>query len=74
MTTITLHADEELVESARERARRERTTLDEAFGRWLEQYARYGHGSGDAAATIRDLQRYARTGGRTFSRDELNAR
>ena len=36
---ITLTADGSLIERARERARRERTTLNEAFREWLMRYA-----------------------------------
>ncbi|MDZ7728611.1 MAG: hypothetical protein U5Q44_10705 [Dehalococcoidia bacterium] len=35
MKNITLSADENLIEAARERARRENTTLNEQFRRWL---------------------------------------
>lgn len=72
MKNITLSADEELIESAR--ARRERTTLNEQFRRWLADYARQEQRAGEAVAVIRKLQGYVRTGGRTFTRDEMNER
>ena len=74
MKNITLSANEELIESAQARARRERTTLDEQFRRWLADYVRQEQRADEAVAVIRELQGYARTGGRTFTRDEMNAR
>ena len=35
---ITFRAEESLIEAARERARAERTTLNEQFRRWLADY------------------------------------
>lgn len=73
MKNITLSADERLIEAARERARAEKTTLNEQFRRWLASYA-------DAAGR---LQRYdvlmpaLRGGvkvGRKLSREEMNER
>ena len=40
MKNITLSADESLIESARQRARAENTTLNEQFRRWLAEYVR----------------------------------
>lgn len=74
MKSITLKADERLLASARARARRERTSLNELFRRWLAIYARKDRSPAEAAGVIRDAQQYARTGGRTFSRDEMNER
>ena len=39
MKKITLSAEESLIEAARERARSEKTTLNEQFRRWLADYA-----------------------------------
>lgn len=39
MKNITLSAEESLIEAARERARSEKTTLNEQFRRWLADYA-----------------------------------
>ena len=73
MKNITLSAEERLIEAARERARAEKTTLNEQFRRWLASYA-------DAAGR---LQRYddlmpALRGqvkvGRKLTRDEMNER
>ena len=74
MRNVTLSADEALIEAARARARAENTTLNGAFRRWLAGYARRDRQASDALALIDELGSYARTGGRTFSRDELSER
>ena len=74
MKNITLSAEEELIEAARERAREEGTTLNEQFRRWLAQYARPRQRREPAEDVIRDLQEKLRTGGRRFSRQETNER
>lgn len=78
MKDITLSADERLIEAAHERARSEHTTLDEEFRRWLADYARQEMQAErrveDARAVWKDIGRYARTGGRRFTRDEMNER
>lgn len=74
MKRITLSADERLIEAARERARQQHTTLNEEFRRWLEDCAG-GRRSADAVmAFIEETARYAHTGGRRFTREELNER
>jgi hypothetical protein len=70
MKNITLSADEDLIERARQKARQERTTLNSLFRSWLSRYV----GSVRAHAEYKQLMErlsYARSG-RTFSRDELN--
>ena len=74
MKNITLSADEGLIEAARARAREERTTLNEQFRRWLEEYAGRRQRAERAAALIERMQQYVDTGGRKFTRDELNER
>lgn len=74
MKNITLSADEKLIEAARERARAERTTLNDLFRRWLTDYAQRQQQADQAMEVIRDLQKYVRTGGRKFTRDEMNER
>ena len=72
MKNITLSADEHLIEAARERARAEHTTLNEQFRRWLEDYARRTQKADDAMATLERMRGYVRTGGRKFTREEMN--
>jgi len=75
MRNITLSADAELIEAARQRARAERTTLNEQFRRWLADYARPADKAARAMALIDELRaRGVSTGGRKFTRDEMNER
>ena len=74
MKNITLSADEKLIEAAHERARAEHTTLNEQFRRWLAEYAQRRQQAERGMAVIRDIQRYASSGGRRFTRDEMNER
>ncbi len=73
MKTITLSAEESLIEAAEERARREHTTLDAELKNWLVQYVenqekikRYD----EVMAALRGKVRV----GHKFSREEMNAR
>jgi hypothetical protein len=73
MKNITLSADEALIEAARERARADRTTLNEAFRQWLVQYAqqrdrmqRYD----EVMATLRGSVKV----GRKLTREQRNER
>ncbi|WP_297324601.1 hypothetical protein [Nitrosomonas sp.] len=74
MKNITLSADDKLIEAARERARAEQTTLNEQFRRWLTDYVRQEHQTESAMALIEELRGQVRTGGRKFTRDEMNER
>jgi hypothetical protein len=74
MKNITLSADEGLIEAARERARAEQTTLNEQFRRWLKDYVRREQQADEAMAVVRELRGKVRTGGRKFTRDEMNER
>lgn len=74
MKNITLSADDGLIEAARERARAEHTTLNELFRRWLFDYTQRKEQAERAMAVIRDIQQYANSGGRKFTRDEMNER
>lgn len=71
---ITLSADERLIEAARERARAEHTTLNEQFRRWLADYVRREQQAERAMAVVRELRGQVRTGGRKFTREEMNER
>jgi len=74
MKNITLSADDNLIEAARARARAENTTLNEQFRRWLADYVRQQNRVDAAMALIEELCGEVRTGGRTFTRDEMNER
>ena len=74
MKNITLSADEQLIEAARERARAEHTTLNELFRRWLADYTGRREQAQRALALIDEIAKYASSGGRKFTRDEMNER
>ena len=69
---ITLSAEEELIERARLRAAKEKTTLNAAFRDWLERYAEAETGRQEYEQLMKRLG-HARSG-RRFSRAELNER
>lgn len=74
MRNITFSAEERTIEAARERARAKQTTLNEEFRRWLTDYAEPVDRAQRAMDTIARLQTYVRTGGRKFTREEMNER
>ena len=75
MKNITLSADKSLIAAARRHAAAERTTLNAQFRLWLADYvgtqttgrSRYRH-------YLRSLRGRISTGGRKFTRDEMNER
>jgi len=73
MKNITLSADEALIEAARAQARAEKTTLNEQFRIWLASYARKQRVR-KFREVMDDLQGKVSTGGRKFTRDEMNER
>ncbi len=74
MKNITLSAEDHLIEAARRRARAEHSTLNEQFRAWLVAYVWPQRGASAALDVIADIRQSAKTGGRKFSRDELNER
>jgi len=74
MKNITLSADEHLIAAARQRANAEHTTLNEQFRLWLKGYVRCKQQADAAMETIKALQGRLSTGGRKFTRDEMNER
>jgi len=74
MKNITLSAEESLIEAARAQARAEKTTLNEQFRIWLAGYGRRQQGADEAMALVDEMRKYVSTGGRRFTRDEMNER
>lgn len=74
MQNITFSADPELIAVARERASAENSTLNEQFRKWLQHYARRESQAEEALRVIADLRTRASTGGRRFTREEMNER
>jgi len=69
---ITLSAEEELIRKVRDKAKREKTTLNANFRLWLRQYLNRNTKTTDYQVFMDSLE-YAKPG-RRFSRDELNER
>ncbi|MBL1211892.1 MAG: hypothetical protein HND52_00925 [Ignavibacteriae bacterium] len=70
LKNITLSADENLIKKAREKAMREKTTLNESFRQWLKQFVNSSISNDDYHKLIENLK-YAKSG-RKFSRSEMN--
>jgi len=73
MRNIAFSADEQLIEAAREQAAADNTTLNDQFRRWLEQYARRRQAA-RAMESVDRMRAYVRTGGRKFTREQMNER
>jgi hypothetical protein len=73
MKNITLSADENLIEAARQRAASEHTTLNEQFRVWLAEYARKQEQLRLFDETIKELRGKLKVG-RKLTRDEMNER
>lgn len=67
-----MSADGPLIEKAREKARKEHTTLNERFRQWLKQYTQSGNSS-EAYLKFMDKNKQIKSN-RKFSREELNER
>ena len=70
---ITLSADENLIEQAREAARAQHTTLNAAFREWLEQYSGRARWLREYDELMERTRKYMRAD-RKYTRDELNER
>ena len=70
---ITFSAEETLIQQAREVAQRHKTTLNQAFRLWLESYARQQDVE-RFNQLLDHLQGRLHSGGRRFSREEMNER
>ena len=74
MKNITFSADERSIEAARACALERHTTLNEAFREWLDEYSGRAEAIQRARATLKRMQAYVDTGGRKFTREEMNER
>ncbi|MBO6571840.1 hypothetical protein GYB29_00875 [bacterium] len=72
MKNITFSADEKLIEKARLKAAKEKTTLNEQFRDWLKRYASENDYRKEFEQLMEDLS-YVNSGGK-FTRDEMNER
>jgi hypothetical protein len=72
MRNITLSAEESLIESARERAREQNKTLNQAFREWLEEYTR--REDVQAIESLYERLRYVNLSGPKMTREQMNER
>ena len=72
MKNITLSADENLIEQARECARLQKSTLNSLFRQWLAELVKQKE-SENRLKSLELRIGYARSGGK-FSREEMNVR
>jgi hypothetical protein len=73
LKNITLSADMRLIDAARDRVRREHTTLNAEFRRWLARYAQGAQQIQEFDTLMQDL-RGKLVCGRKFTREEMNER
>ncbi len=73
MKNITLSAEDALIEQARQTARAQHKTLNQAFREWLESYARPESDRVGEYETLMKRLDYAKAG-RKFTREEMNER
>ena len=74
MRNITLSADEDLIDDARRLASSKNTTLNAEFRLWLGNYVGRKRQAERAMSVMRELQGRISTGGRKFTREEMNER
>ena len=74
MKNVILTANEHLFEAAHRQAAAEHTTLNAQFQLWLGAYVGRRRRTDAAMAAIDSLRAYISTGGRKFTRDEMNER
>ena len=74
MKNITLSADEKIIDAAERLAVSENTTLNEQFQSWLAWYAEPQLRIDQAMKTLDELKGKISTGGRKFTREEMNER
>ena len=73
MKNITLSADDELIEQARQLARAQKRTLNDAFREWLVQFTQQSGKAEEYEALMKRLRRAVRSNG-PYTRDEMNER
>lgn len=73
MKNITLSADDHLIELARQTAKAQHKTLNQAFREWLSDYTSR-QSDAEAIATLYKELSHVNLGGRRFTREERNER
>ena len=73
MKRLTLSADEDLLERAREVARAQKRTLGDAFREWLAQFTQRPGRADEYEVLVKRLRRTTRSSG-PYTLDEMNKR
>jgi predicted transcriptional regulator len=73
MKNVTLSADNALIERARRLAKAQSKTLNQAFREWLADYTRRENDAKAIDALYKGLS-HVNSGGRKFTREEMNER
>ena len=73
MKNITLSADDELIERARQVARDQKRTLNDAFREWLVQFTQQPSRAEEFKALMKRLRQTVRSSG-PYTRDDMNER
>lgn len=74
MKNVTFSAHEHLIEAARKKAQARNRTLNDEFRAWLEDYVGRDEQADRAMLFVDHVSQYAHSGGRKFSREEMNER
>jgi hypothetical protein len=74
MKNVTLSADEHLIEQARQLARAQNKTLNQAFREWLSEFTTRQGTVHEYEALMRDIAHSGLVAGGKFTRDEMNER
>ncbi|HET9679550.1 MAG TPA: hypothetical protein VFP95_03190 [Gammaproteobacteria bacterium] len=74
MKDITLSADEKLIEAVEARAHAEQTTVNDLFCKWLADYVHHQEAVQRYEKTMAELRGKVKTGGKKFTRGEMNER
>ena len=74
MKNITLSAEDNLIEQARQVARVQHKTLNQMFREWLSDVATRQNNTREYRALMRDIRQSGAMAGRKFSREEMNER
>ncbi len=72
MKNITLSAEKDTIDKAREKARKQNTSLNKIFRKWLENYVSSGNIENEYEEIMRRLENIKFPG--KFSREEMNER
>lgn len=74
MKNVTFSVDETLLNAARAKARARNSSLNEEFRRWLAEFSGQDGVRARFEQAVERIAQNVRTGGRHFTREDMNAR